>query len=285
MIPVPRPKRPNGFLAQCTRRGEAWLKGHPLDAKGGGEEPRDYWSAFEPALRTAFSERCGWLAIWIHRGQVEHYRSKHPPDLKRRRTQRKLAYAWGNLRYADVSINLRKGNLDEAVLDPYEVGDGWFALNDALELEVTTACPGPEQARAAFTVVRAWPDSLATEEEESLQAQAEPLREAVTAGDAAVGERAKAQNTRRDFMARDKAKLVDGLNDLRTELHAELARKVVPQKLGRTWPDGFFRRGTSAKGEKSDEGEAAKGDEQRGGATAKGGEKSAPRPSTPAQPS
>ena len=123
-----------------------------------------------------------------------------------------------------------------------------------------------------LTVVRAWPDSLATEEEPALQAQAAPLREAVTAGDAAVAERAKAQNTRRDFMARDKAKLVDGLNDLRTELHAELARKVVPNKLARTWPDSFFRRGTSAKSEK--------------GVEAKGGEeKVAPRPSTPAQPS
>jgi len=123
-----------------------------------------------------------------------------------------------------------------------------------------------------LTVVRAWPDSLVTEEEASLQAQAEPLREAVTAGDAAVAERAKAQSTRRDFMARDKAKLVDGLNDLRTELHAELARKVVPNKLARAWPDSFFRRGTSARGAQ--------------GAEAKGGEeKPAPRPSAPAQPS
>ncbi len=154
MIPVPRPKRPKGFLAQCTKRGAAWLKAHPLDAKGGGEEPRDYWSPFEPDLRRAFSGRCGWLAIWIQSGQVEHYRSKHHPDIKRRRKQRKLAYVWDNLRYADASINLRKGNLDEAVLDPYDVGGGWFALNDALELEVTTACPAAEQPRAAFTIER-----------------------------------------------------------------------------------------------------------------------------------
>lgn len=121
-------------------------------------------------------------------------------------------------------------------------------------------------------VVRAWPDSLATEEEPALQAQAEPLREAVAAGDAAVAERARAQNARRDFMARDKAKLVDAVNDLRTELHAELARKVVPLKLARGWPESFFRRGSNAKAEKPEEKKA-------------GEAKPAPRPSTPAQPS
>ncbi len=152
MIPVPRPKRPKGFLTRCTRRGAAWLKAHPLDAKGGGKEPRDYWSAFEPALREAFSRRCGWLAMWIDSGQVEHYRSKHHPDPKRRRKQRKLAYAWSNLRYAHANINLRKGNLDEKVLDPYEVGAGWFVLNAALELTVTSACPEAERARARFTL-------------------------------------------------------------------------------------------------------------------------------------
>lgn len=152
MIPVARPKRPRAFTERCTRRGEAWLAAHPLDAKGGGPEPRDYWSAFEADLRRAFSERCGWLAMWIACGQVEHYLSKHPPDPKRRRKQRRLAYAWRNLRYADASVNLRKGVHDEAVLDPYEVGDGWFALDAALELEVTAACPTVERKRADFTL-------------------------------------------------------------------------------------------------------------------------------------
>ena len=152
MIPVARPKRPKGFLARCTKRGEAWLKAHPLDAKGGGKEPRDYWSAFEPELRRAFSGRCGWLAMWIAKGQVDQYRSKHHPDPKRRRAQRKLAYAWSNLRYGDASVNQLKGNLDERVLDPFEVGDGWFALNDALELEATAGCPAAERERANFTL-------------------------------------------------------------------------------------------------------------------------------------
>lgn len=92
--------------------------------------------------------------MWIGRGQVDHYLSKHHPDPKRRRKQRRLAYAWSNLRYADAAVNALKGSLDEAVLDPYEIGDGWFALNDALELEVTSQCPVAERARASFTLDR-----------------------------------------------------------------------------------------------------------------------------------
>jgi len=192
---------------------------------------------------------------------------------------------WRGELVAQAHVDVADEKLDGSVL---AVGDALDRSGDDRDAPRRKRYLGERTARkiaaqgleSELTVVRAWPDSLATEEEAQLQAQADPMREAVAAGDAAVGERAKAQNTRRDFMARDKAKLVDGLNDLRTELHAELARKVVPQKLARTWPDGFFRRGTSAKGEKS-----AEGDEKTGGAATKSGEKSAPRPSTPAQPS
>ncbi len=84
--------------------------------------------------------------------QVDHYLSKHHPDPARRRAQRPLAYEWSNLRYGDASVNSRKGNHDEAVLDPYEVGEGWFALDGALELTITEACPPAERGRAAFTI-------------------------------------------------------------------------------------------------------------------------------------
>lgn len=49
-------------------------------------------------------------------------------------------------------MNNRKRNRDAEILDPYEVGDGWFRLNNALELEVTPACPPSEGPRAAFTI-------------------------------------------------------------------------------------------------------------------------------------
>jgi hypothetical protein len=153
VIPVPRPgAAPEGFAERCTEPGRRWLESHPLNDHGDAKSPQDFWSDFEPQLRAVFHERCGWLAMWIPRGQIEHYRSKHHPDPARRRAQRPLAYDWSNLRYADASVNNLKRNHDEAVLDPYEVGAGWFALNAALELTVTSACPEAERARARFTL-------------------------------------------------------------------------------------------------------------------------------------
>lgn len=152
MIPVPRPKKaPEGFKERCHERGRDWLAANPLDGEGNGERPRDFWSEFEPALRAAFRERCGWHAMWIPRGEVEHYLSAHPKDRARRPHQRMLAYAWSNLRYVDGSLNKRKANLDERVFDPFEVGEGWFELTPELKLRVTERCPAAERQRAERT--------------------------------------------------------------------------------------------------------------------------------------
>ncbi len=98
--------------------------------------------------------------------------------------------------------------------------------------------------------VRAWPASLATEDDDDLRAQAEPLRQAVARGEAAVAERARAQNARRDFVARDRARLVDALNDLRADVHAELAKRAVSCKQAREWAGDFFRKGPSSRAAK-----------------------------------
>lgn len=149
MIPVRRPREPKAFDARCRAEGKRWLAANPITS---GKEPKDFWSQFEPELRIAFKSRCGWLAMWIARGQVDHYLSKHHPDLARRKTQRPLSYEWGNLRYADGDVNNRKRNRDAEVLDPYEVREGWFRLNNALELEVTTVCPKSKRPRAELTI-------------------------------------------------------------------------------------------------------------------------------------
>jgi hypothetical protein len=100
---------------------------------------------------------------------------------------------------------------------------------------------------AELKVVQSWPESLKTEPEKALRAHAAPLAEAVAQGTAAVAQREQAQARRRDFMARDKAKLVDAFNDLRLDAHADLTKMVVPHKLDRAWPDRFFRKGSNAK--------------------------------------
>lgn len=149
MIPVRRPREPKTFAARCRAEGKKWLAQNPLPSD---KAPRDHWSQFEPALRKAYENRCGWLAIWIARGQVDHYLSKLHPDPARRKTQRPLAYEWSNLRYADGEVNNRKRNRDAEILDPYEVGEGWFRLNNALELELAPGCPEEVRARASFTI-------------------------------------------------------------------------------------------------------------------------------------
>lgn len=99
---------------------------------------------------------------------------------------------------------------------------------------------------AEVKTVRTWSESLATEPEESLQKMAPRVSAALTRGDDALNGRDKATGRRRDFMARDKASLVDAFNDLRTDLYGELTKRVVPNRLDRAWPGRFFRK-TAAK--------------------------------------
>ncbi len=93
--------------------------------------------------------------------------------------------------------------------------------------------------------VGTWAASLATEPEKALQKQAPLMSDALTRGDAAIKERASAAGRRRDFMARDKAKLVDTLNNVRLDLHADLTKRVAANGLERAWADGFFRKGSA----------------------------------------
>jgi hypothetical protein len=149
MIPVRRPREPKSFDERCRIKGKKWLRANSVKS---GKRPKDFWSQFEPQLRTAFKERCGWLAMWIEHGQVDHYLSKHHPDPARRREQRSEAYEWTNLRWACARMNNRKRNRDAEILDPYEIRDGWFRLNARLKLVVTAACPPSKRERAELTI-------------------------------------------------------------------------------------------------------------------------------------
>ncbi len=98
---------------------------------------------------------------------------------------------------------------------------------------------------AELKTVRTWPESLATEPEKSLQKQSPLLADALARGDAAIAGRTTAAGRRRDFMARDKAKLVDTFNNVRLDLHADLTKRVAAHGLERAWADGFFRKGSA----------------------------------------
>jgi hypothetical protein len=129
-------------MARCRRRGRDWLKSHSDAVR-----LPDYWSEFKPALAEGFHHRCGYSAMWIPDGQVDHYLSTSK--------NRRLAYEWTNYRFAAGWINQSKQALDEEVLDPFEVRDGWFEiLLPSLQLVVARSVPAKMRTRAEFTLSR-----------------------------------------------------------------------------------------------------------------------------------
>lgn len=142
MIPVPHPiPEPDDFDEKCRQAGKEWLKANP-DCK----RPRDFWSPFRHALADGFSNRCGYGAMWIASGTVDHFLSVDAD-----KTQ---AYEWDNYRYLDNWINSSKKNAD-GLLDPFAVGNGWFEiLLPSMQLVLTDAVPQAFRAQAQHTLTR-----------------------------------------------------------------------------------------------------------------------------------
>ncbi|MCA9684756.1 MAG: hypothetical protein KC457_21405, partial [Myxococcales bacterium] len=86
-------------------------------------EPPPLWRPFIPALRRAYADICAYTCVRIPlvvgSAGVDHLlpKSRRP----------ELAYEWSNYRLACGKMNARKNDL-ESVLDPFEIEDGWFAL-------------------------------------------------------------------------------------------------------------------------------------------------------------
>lgn len=137
--PVPCPAE---LEERCRRAGLAWLAEHP-DA----ERPKDLWSPFKSQLATGFGHLCAYSCMYEPVGTVDHYLSM--------KNHRALAYDWDNYRFASPWINSSKQALDDAVLDPFLVGDDWFEiLLPSLQLVVSDAVPEEHRARAVYTLER-----------------------------------------------------------------------------------------------------------------------------------
>lgn len=140
MIPVVRPDEPNEFDGEVRRPGRAWL------AKRRGGRPPDYWRKAKPALQSAFFNRCGYSAMLDHCGTVDHFIAQ---DL-----DPELLYEWSNLRYASQWLNSSK-QAAEGVLDPYEVGEGWFEVElPSLQLVATDRVPPDKRELVEATLQR-----------------------------------------------------------------------------------------------------------------------------------
>lgn len=140
MIPVKRPREPRAFDSNCRKPGKKWLQANPNAKKLSA-----LWTAFQPTLEKAFSQRCGWWAVRIADGAVDHYLST--------KNHRSLAYEWTNYRYIATSVNSSKGNHDAAVLDPFHIQDGWFeVILPSMQLVATDRLPPSLAAQADFTI-------------------------------------------------------------------------------------------------------------------------------------
>lgn len=133
---------PDGFDAHVRRPGQAWRIEHPTAPR-----PRPLWNRYLPHLAEGFGHRCGYTAMHIEEGTVDHYRScaNYPA----------LIYEWSNYRLASARINAVKKTADDRVLDPFEVGDDWFEiLLPSLQMVPTESIPIEARERAAFTLLR-----------------------------------------------------------------------------------------------------------------------------------
>ncbi|WP_411382056.1 hypothetical protein [Pseudomonas sp. MPB26] len=136
--PIPEPEK---FDEKCRKPGEVWLKENPT-----AERPRDLWSPFRHALADGFDDRCGYAAMYIPSGTVDHGVSFNEDS--------SLAYEWSNYRFIDGWINSSKSKQVAAdLLDPFEVQEGWFEISlPSLQLVLTDAVPETFKERAENTL-------------------------------------------------------------------------------------------------------------------------------------
>ena len=124
--------RQPGLRALAELAGEKNLpkrKGRPRKAIADSREaiPADkfppYWTNTLPELREAYKHICCYVSIYIEpitgAASVDHML---PKSLSWRD-----AYEWQNYRLACSLMNSRKNDFRD-VLDPFEIGDGWFQL-------------------------------------------------------------------------------------------------------------------------------------------------------------
>ncbi|MEZ4359534.1 MAG: hypothetical protein R3B48_05090 [Kofleriaceae bacterium] len=159
MIPVQAVPEPASFDRAVRQKGLnaiAELTGAPASKRPGprrrkryprpedipASELPDTWTQALPELRRRYREMCAYTAMFIcdvtGAESVDHWIPKSE--------RWDLAYEWSNLRLCTSRINAKKGTR-KGLVDPFVVGDGWFALN-LLTGEVI-AGPGAPPARLA----------------------------------------------------------------------------------------------------------------------------------------
>jgi hypothetical protein len=171
MIRVTLAKEPDTFHDDVRKRGAAAIQrllGKPLKARGRKPKmtysrpediPADRFPAYWREVRASdeksalddlmerYDQYCAYLAMRIEAATgsptVDHFIPKE--------RNWKLVYEWSNYRLSAGCVNGAKGNKD--VVDPFQVGPGWFELNlDTFRVVRGAAAPSAEHARIDETL-------------------------------------------------------------------------------------------------------------------------------------
>lgn len=143
MIPFERTPEPADFDVRVRQPRQRWL------TEGGAKRMPDYWRRAARDLQAAFKGLCGYTAMWLSApGTVDRFVSRDEDP--------GFAYEWTNFCYATASINSSKSALrSDQVLDPFEVGDGWFeVLLPSCQMVLTDRCPPAFRDRAQTMLKR-----------------------------------------------------------------------------------------------------------------------------------
>ncbi|MFP2906669.1 hypothetical protein ACLESD_16730 [Pyxidicoccus sp. 3LFB2] len=143
MIPVQPQPEPPDFDARVRQPGTK-------DLASPEGELRPHWRHCATQLWVAYRGVCAYSCLHIPRGtggiSVDHML----PKSKRR----ELTYEWANYRLACTRMNARKNDLED-VLDPFEVREGWFALDlSTLQVIPGTGIPDAVLQRVQETINR-----------------------------------------------------------------------------------------------------------------------------------
>jgi len=177
MIPVaaqPEPRAPDyDFHHDVYERGEdairqlaglsplrTW-KGPKIKARVGRTEDvthtmlraHPYWTRALPALHRAYGGYCAYSARYIElmaTPTTDHFVAL------RNATDPMLAYRWSNYRLAHALVNAVKSAIPD-VLDPFEIGEGWFAIDFGTFATVS----GPEAPPERIDAIRRTIEALA----------------------------------------------------------------------------------------------------------------------------
>ena len=141
MIPVARAPEPTSFTAKVRQKGLAAIaelvgeKPHQIRrgpkrkalATRREEIPSEafppYWTAMEEEMHRAYHGLCAYSALYIEPAtggrSIDHFVP--------RTADWRLVYEWSNYRLACALVNSKKREQTN-ILDPFQVQEGWFAL-------------------------------------------------------------------------------------------------------------------------------------------------------------